>query len=114
MLQQVPENAAGNDQQREAFARFLIVDADIAALVKAPVFCTCGLLRTRAARQAPVLVDPLQLSDLFRLVESRPHAPRAPEWRAFLAELQFLADADGRLPSWLERLVRVVLTDLLD
>jgi hypothetical protein len=73
-----------------------------------------ALLRTRAARHAPLLVDPLELSDLFRLVESRPHAPRAREWRAFLAELQFLADADGRLPAWLERLVRVVLADLLD
>jgi hypothetical protein len=73
-----------------------------------------AVLRARAARAPRAPVDPLALPDLFRIVESRPHAARAPEWRSFLAELQFLGDAEGRLPSSLERLVRVVFADLLD
>jgi hypothetical protein len=66
----------------------------------------------RAAVADPV-PDPRDLGSLWRLVESRPDAPRAAEWRAFLIELRDLADERGRLPEYLERLVGVVLADLL-
>jgi hypothetical protein len=66
----------------------------------------------RAAERAPEL-DVLDVAALRRLVDAHPEAPRAAEWRAFLAELAELADTRGRLPEVLERLVRVVLAELL-
>jgi hypothetical protein len=82
-------------------------------------------LRRRVAWQAEeasrqrvaVPATPLDLLDagtLERLVEAHPEAGRAAEWRAFLVELRYLADDQGRLPATLERLVRVVLADLLE
>jgi hypothetical protein len=71
-------------------------------------------LRARARERSHEPVDVLDAAALERLVADRPHAPRAHEWRAFLGELRFLADTSGRLPANLERLVRVVLADLLD
>ena len=71
------------------------------------------VLRARASRVEREAVDPLDALALERLVAARPHAPRAREWRAFLIELRELADEEGRLPASLERLVRVVLNDLL-
>ena len=59
-------------------------------------------------------VDVLDAGALERLVQAHPDAPRADEWRAFLVELRYLADDQGRLPATLERLVRVVLADLLE
>lgn len=71
-----------------------------------------------AARQrVAVPVEPLDLLDaraLEALVHAHPEAERAAEWRAFLAELRYLADDHGRLPATLERLVRIVLADLLE
>ena len=71
-----------------------------------------------AARQRVVVprepVDPLDAEALERLVQAHPNADRAAEWRSFLAELRYLADDQGRLPETLERLVRVVLADLLE
>jgi hypothetical protein len=69
-------------------------------------------LRLRARRPAAP-VDLLDANALELLVHAHPEAPRAAEWRAFLAELRYLADDRGRLPAALERLVRVVLADLL-
>lgn len=82
-------------------------------------------LRRRVAWQAEeasrqrvaVPREPLDLLDagaLERLVQAHPDAPRADEWRAFLVELRYLADDQGRLPATLERLVRVVFADLLE
>lgn len=70
--------------------------------------------RQRAVRldQAPA-PDLLDVAVLARLLETRPDAPRAAEWRVFVAELQEIADAEGRLPAVIERLVRFVLADLL-
>jgi len=59
-------------------------------------------------------IDVLDAGTLERLVRGRPDAARNAEWRAFLAELRYLADDQGRLPAPLERLVRVVLADLLE
>jgi hypothetical protein len=69
-------------------------------------------LRLRAGTPAPS-VDLLDANALELLVHAHPEAPRAAEWRAFLAELRYLADDRGRLPATLERLIRVVLADLL-
>jgi hypothetical protein len=60
------------------------------------------------------VLDVLDLATLTRLVEAHADAPRGAEWRLFLDELAFLADASGRLPATLERLVRVVLADVLE
>jgi hypothetical protein len=70
-----------------------------------------------AQQRDAVPAEPLDLLDageLERLVQAHPDAERAAEWRAFLAELRYLADDQGRLPATLERLVRVVLADLLE
>jgi hypothetical protein len=70
-----------------------------------------------AARQraavAPPEIDVRDLAALHRLVADHPRAARHAEWRAFLGELETLTDSDGRLPATLERLVRVVLAELL-
>lgn len=58
-------------------------------------------------------LDLLDIGSLWQLVEAHPHEPRAREWRAFLAELREIADDDGRLPDFLERLVSVVFGELL-
>lgn len=71
-------------------------------------------LRGHAVAAQGPSVDVLQLATLERLVAARAELPRAAEWRAFLDELEFLVDQDGRLPDSLERLVRVVLAELLE
>jgi hypothetical protein len=68
-------------------------------------------LRAEAAA-APRPHDVLDLEVLHRLVDEA-GGPRRAEWRAFLAELDILGDRQGRLPPQLERLVRVVLGELL-
>jgi hypothetical protein len=62
---------------------------------------------------APAALDLRDLAQLWALVASRPEDPRSLEWRAFLVELRELTDESGHLPEELERLVRVVLSDLL-
>jgi hypothetical protein len=57
--------------------------------------------------------DPLDPNALRALIETRPDDPRAPEWRAFLNELDILIEDDGRLPAMVEGLVRLVFADLL-
>jgi hypothetical protein len=70
--------------------------------------------RLRAVERQPgAALDVLDVAALAWLVEQRPEAQRAPEWRAFIGELHELADEDGRLPDALERLVRVVFAELL-
>src|SRR5581483_1948419 len=59
-------------------------------------------------------IDVLDADTLDRLIRARPDAARNAEWCAFLGELRYLADDAGRLPQSLERLVRVVLADLLE
>lgn len=70
--------------------------------------------RQRARERVAEPIDVLDADALGRLVRAHPEAPRAAEWRCFLAELRYLAADDGRLPASLERLVRVVLADLLE
>jgi hypothetical protein len=67
------------------------------------------------AEAAPISarVDVLDMAALNGLVDRNADRPRAREWRSFLAELEGLTDTDGRLPDQLERLIRVVLADLL-
>lgn len=69
--------------------------------------------RLREPASVPAL-DVLDVAVLERLVAAAPDAPRAGEWRLFVAELREVASPTGRLPENLERLVRVVLGDLLD
>lgn len=69
--------------------------------------------RTQASPPPAEPVDVLDVLELMGIVERNSDEPRAAEWRAFLEELSFLADEGGRLPAALERLVRVVLADLL-
>jgi hypothetical protein len=69
--------------------------------------------RAHAVASRPVALDPLDPAALAALIETRPDDVRAPEWRAFLAELDVLIEADGRLPASIEGLVRLVFTDLL-
>jgi hypothetical protein len=71
--------------------------------------------RQRAAAIAayPAQHDPLDPAALAALIETRPDDVRAPERRAFLAEMEVLIEEDGRLPSSLEGLVRLVFADLL-
>ena len=66
--------------------------------------------------QARAPKEPLDLLDvdvLVRLVSTGPTSSRTAEWTAFVGELLELVDDDGRLPDTLERLVRVVLADLI-
>lgn len=67
------------------------------------------------AEGAPVAtrIDVLEMATLRAIVDANGGRPRAREWRSFLTELEVLADTSGRLPGQLERLVRVVLADLL-
>jgi hypothetical protein len=58
-------------------------------------------------------LDVLQIDQLRALVDAEAERPRTREWQAFLAELDVLTDDAGRLPAQLERLIRVVLADLL-
>jgi hypothetical protein len=60
-----------------------------------------------------VVHDPLDPVALAALIETRPDDVRAPERRAFLAELDVLIEEDGRLPVTVEGLVRLVFSDLL-
>jgi hypothetical protein len=69
--------------------------------------------RIRNAVPTATRLDVLQIDELRRLVDAEGDRPRTREWQSFLAELDVLADDDGRLPAQLERLVRVVLADLL-
>jgi hypothetical protein len=71
-----------------------------------------GRLRTDAVA-GHVLHDPLDPVALAALIETRPADVRAPERRAFLAELEVLIEEDGRLPAMVEGLVRLVFSDLL-
>jgi hypothetical protein len=64
-------------------------------------------------REAARPKDPLDTTVLWRLVEEHDDALRQSEWRAFLAELHELTDANGRLPASFERLVRTVFGELL-
>jgi hypothetical protein len=67
--------------------------------------------RARAVTQVPR--DPLDPVALAALIETRPDDVRAPERRAFLAELDVLIEEDGRLPANIEGLIRLVFSDLL-
>lgn len=69
--------------------------------------------RIRNAVPAAMRLDVLQIDELRRLVDAEGDRPRTREWQSFLSELDVLADDAGRLPAQLERLVRVVLADLL-
>jgi hypothetical protein len=102
----VPDEAAALDPATQAEERFL------AELRQRVAWQSERAAALRAAAADPV-ADLRDLAALWRLVESRPDAPRAAEWRSFLIELRDLADESGRLPEFLERLVRVVLADLL-
>lgn len=103
MTAAVPESAAAAEERFLAELRERVAwQADVAAR-----------LREEAAAPPPE-VDALDANALARLIDAHPDSTRHAEWSVFLGELRYLAGDDGRLPASLERLVRVVLGDLLE
>jgi hypothetical protein len=107
-------DAAGPEQHQAEDAAALAERQFLDALRSRVAWQADAAARLRATQPQPEpALDVLDVWTLGSLVDAHPDSPRAAEWAAFLAELCFLVESDGRLPASLERLVRVVFSDLL-